>query len=128
MKMEDYEKFSDKFVLSYIIKTTVSHEKYTNYRKKFAEENLLDYVKDNPDLNDRIREINLWCREKLRFVSTSGRTQDPLSVLQKSNIGRCGEMQVFFISVCRTKVFRRVLPGLRGGRIQIIITLGQRFL
>ena len=102
MEMEDFDKFSDKFVLSYIIKTTVSHEKLTNYRKIFAEKNLLEYVNKFPNLTDRIREINLWCRENMMFVSTSGRTQDPLSVLQKSNIGRCGEMQVFFISACRT--------------------------
>jgi len=102
MKMEDYEKYSDRFVLSYIIKTTVSHEKLTNYRKVFAKEKLLKYVKRFPDLNDRIREINLWCRENMMFVSTSGRSQDPISILKKSNIGRCGEMQVFFIAACRT--------------------------
>ena len=102
MKMEDYEKYSDEFVLSYVCKTTISHEIITNYRKVFAENGLLDYVRKFPDLTDRIREINLWCRENMLFVSTSGRTQDPLSVYQKSKTGRCGEMQVFFISACRT--------------------------
>lgn len=101
-KMEDLEKYSDEFVLSYICKTTISHEIITNYRKVFAENGLLDYVRKFPDLNERIREINLWCRENMTFVSTSGRNLDPLSVYHKTKIGRCGEMQVFFISACRT--------------------------
>lgn len=100
--MEDYEKYPDEFVLSYIAKTTVSHEKITNYRKVFSEIGLLDYVTKYPDLTERIRQITLWTRENMTFVSTSGRTQDPLSVLQKSSIGRCGEMQVFYISALRT--------------------------
>ncbi len=102
MRMEDYEKYTDEFVLSYIIKTTVSHEKLTNYRKVFSDLGLLDYVTKYPDIEERIREINLWCRENLMFLSTSSRTQDPLSILEKSNLGRCGEMQVFFVSACRT--------------------------
>ena len=100
--MEDYEKYPDEFVLSYIAKTAVSYEKITNYRKVLDELGLLDYVTKYPDLNERIRQITLWTREKMTFVSTSGRTQDPLSVLLNSNVGRCGEMQVFYISVLRT--------------------------
>lgn len=100
--MEDYEKYPDEFVLSYIAKTTVSHEKLTNYRKVFSDLGLLDYVIKYPDLEERLRRVTLWTRENMTFVSTSGRTQDPLSVLQKSNIGRCGEMQVFYIAALRT--------------------------
>ncbi len=100
--LEDYEKYPDEFVLSYIAKTTVSHEKITNYRKVFSDIGLLDYVAKYPDLAERIRQITLWTRENMTFVSTSGRTQDPLSVLQKSKIGRCGEMQVFYIAALRT--------------------------
>ena len=100
--LEDYDKYPDEFVLSYIAKTTISHEKITNYRKVFSDLGLLDYVKKYPDLAERIRQITLWTRENMTFVSTSGRTQDPLSVLQKSNIGRCGEMQVFYIAALRT--------------------------
>jgi len=100
--LEDYEKYPDEFVLSYIAKTTISHEKITNYRKVFSDLGLLDYVTKYPDLAERIRQITLWTRENMTFVSTSGRTQDPLSVLQKSSIGRCGEMQVFYIAALRT--------------------------
>ena len=100
--LEDYEKYPDEFVLSYIAKTTISHEKITNYRKIFSEIGLLTYVTKYPDLLERVRQITLWTRENMTFVSTSGRTQDPLSVLQKSSIGRCGEMQVFYIAVLRT--------------------------
>ncbi len=100
--LEDYEKYPDEFVLSYIAKTTISHEKITDYRKVFSELGLLDYVTKYPDLAERIRQVTLWTRENMTFVSTSGRTQDPLSVLQKSSIGRCGEMQVFYIAALRT--------------------------
>ena len=100
--MEDYEKYPDEFVLSYIAKTTVSHEKLTNYRKVFSDLGLLEYVTKYPDIEERIRQITLWTRKNMTFVSTSGRTQDPLSILQKSNIGRCGEMQVFYIAALRT--------------------------
>jgi len=100
--MEDFDKYPDEFVLSYIAKTTVSHEKITNYRKVFSDLGLLNYVTKYPDLEERIRQVTLWTRENMTFVSTSGRTQDPLSVLQKSNIGRCGEMQVFYIAALRT--------------------------
>lgn len=101
-QLEDFEKYPDEFVLSYIAKTTVSHEQITNYRKVFAEAGLLDYVRQFPDLTERIRQVTLWTRARMTFVSTSGRTQDPLSVMQKSNIGRCGEMQVFYIAALRT--------------------------
>lgn len=101
-QMQDFEKYPDEFVLSYIAKTTVSHEEITNYRKVFAEAGILDYVTKYPDLAERIRRLTLWTREKMTFVSTSSRTQDPLSILQKSNIGRCGEMQVFYIAALRT--------------------------
>jgi len=100
--LEDYEKYPDEFVLSYIAKTTVSHEKLTNYRKVFSDLGLLDYVTKYPDLEERLRQVTLWTRENMTFVSTSGRTQDPLSILKKSNIGRCGEMQVFYIAALRT--------------------------
>ncbi|MEA2105067.1 MAG: transglutaminase-like domain-containing protein, partial [Candidatus Cloacimonadota bacterium] len=99
--LDDFDKYPDEFVLSYIAKTTVSHEKITNYRKVFFDLGLLEYVARYPDLAERIRQITLWTRENMTFVSTSGRTQDPLSVLQKSNIGRCGEMQVFYIAALR---------------------------
>jgi len=100
--MENYEKYPDEFVLSYIAKTTASHEKITNYRKVFSNIGLLEYVSKYPDLAERIRQITLWTRENMTFVSTSGRAQNPLSVLQKSKTGRCGEMQVFYIAALRT--------------------------
>lgn len=100
--LEDFEKYPDEFVLSYIAKTTVSHEKFTNYRKVFSELGLPDYVTKYPDIAERVRQVTLWTRENMTFASTSGRTQDPVSILQKSNIGRCGEMQVFYIAALRT--------------------------
>ena len=57
--MEDYEKYPDEFVLSYIAKTTVSHEKLTNYRKVFSDLGLLDYVIKYPDLEERLRRVTL---------------------------------------------------------------------
>ena len=101
LEMEDYN-YSPEFFLSYIAKITASHEQITPYRKVFADSDPLSYVTNFPDVEERIREVNLWCRERMTFISTSGRNQDPITIQQKSNIGRCGEMQVFFISACRT--------------------------
>ena len=101
LEMENYD-YSPEFFLSYIAKITASHEQISPYRKVFTEAGLLYYVTEFPDVEERIREVNLWCRERMTFISTSGRNQNPTTILQKSNIGRCGEMQVFFISACRT--------------------------
>ncbi|MBC8415976.1 MAG: transglutaminase domain-containing protein, partial [Candidatus Cloacimonetes bacterium] len=101
LEMEDHD-YSPEFFLSYIAKITASHEQITPYQKVFAETGLLSFVTDFPDREERIREVNLWCRERITFISTSGRNQNPITIQQKSNIGRCGEMQVFFISACRT--------------------------
>ncbi|MCK4653722.1 MAG: transglutaminase domain-containing protein [Candidatus Cloacimonetes bacterium] len=101
LEMENYD-YSPEFFLSYIAKITASHEQITPYRKVFTEAGLLSYVTEFPDIEERIREVNLWCRERMTFISTSGRNQNPITIQQKSNIGRCGEMQVFFISACRT--------------------------
>ncbi len=101
LEMEDYN-YSPEFFLSYIAKITASHEQITPYRKVFLDAGLISYITEFPDVEERIREVNLWCRERMTFISTSGRNQNPITILQKSNIGRCGEMQVFFISACRT--------------------------
>ena len=101
LEMEDHD-YSPEFFFSYIAKLTVSHEQITPYRKVFSDSGLLSYITDFPDIEERIREVNLWCRERMTFISTSGRNQNPITIQQKSNIGRCGEMQVFFISACRT--------------------------
>jgi len=101
LELEDFD-CSAEFFLSYIAKITIGNEKLTPYRDRFSELGLLKLREQHPDLLERIRAVNLWCRENMTFVSTSGRTQDPLSIVDKSHIGRCGEMQVFFISACRT--------------------------
>jgi hypothetical protein len=99
--VENFQQSSE-FFLSYIAKITVSHERITAYREEMLRKGLDTIRENNPDMVDRIRATNLWCRENMVFVSTSGRTMDPLSVLNKSKTGRCGEMQVFFISACRS--------------------------
>lgn len=98
---EDFN-YTPEFFLSYIAKITVGNEQLTPYRERFARLGLQELRAQYPDLQERIRAVNLWCRENMTFVSTSGRTQDPISIVDKSHIGRCGEMQVFFISACRT--------------------------
>jgi len=100
LEREEFD-YSPEFFLAYIAKITVGNERLTPYRELFARLGLLELQTEYPDLLERIRAVNLWCRERMTFVSTSGRTQDPHSILLKSNIGRCGEMQVLFISACR---------------------------
>ncbi|MCD4760381.1 transglutaminase-like domain-containing protein [bacterium] len=101
LQREDFD-CSPEFFLAYIAKITIGNEKITPYREVLAQLGLLNLQAEYPDMMERVRAVNLWCRENMTIVSTSGRTQDPLSVAQKSHIGRCGEMQVFFSSACRT--------------------------
>lgn len=85
LEMENYN-YSPEFFLSYIAKITASHEQITPYRKVFTEAGLLSYVMEFPDVEERIREVNLWCRERMTFISTSGRNRvDPNRGLLYSN-------------------------------------------
>jgi hypothetical protein len=96
-----YKKYGPEFFLSYIAKITVSDELITPYRKLFKDYDLYQ-LKDISDTYQRVRELNLWCRQFVNFKSTSGRHQTPVDILKKSNLGRCEEMLILFISAART--------------------------
>lgn len=103
IKKEDwdlYQKYGPEFFLSYVAKITVTDELITPYRKVFKDYGLYQ-LKEIPDIYQRARELNLWCRQFVTFKSTSGRHQTPLDILKKSNLGRCEEMLIFFISAAR---------------------------
>lgn len=95
------ENYSLPFYLSYIAKITVSDEPITNYRAVMESLGIGKITQENPDTYVRAREVNLWASKYTQFRPTSGRDQSPLSVINESNLGRCEEGQIFFISAAR---------------------------
>ncbi len=94
------DRYSLPFFLSYIAKITVTDERITPYHEHFQRYGLLDLKK--VDEESLVRELNLWCRKYMTFQPTSGRDMTPYDILEKTNIGRCEEMQIFFISAARS--------------------------
>lgn len=99
---ESSTKYTLPFFLSYIAKITVTDERITPYRTYFAEYGIFDLLQRFSNEEELVRELNLWCRQFMTFVPTSGRDMAPYDILKRTNIGRCEEMQIFFISAART--------------------------
>ncbi len=88
--------------LSYIAKITVSDERIAFYREEMGKKGLYEIREKYTNPEDRVRALNLWCKNYLTFESTSGRDLSPLDILNKTNVGRCEESQIFFIAAART--------------------------
>ncbi len=106
-KVQDlWEEFKDDyslpFFLSYIAKITVTEERITPYRQLFESYGLYDLKEKYPNKDDLVIELNLWTRQYMTFKPTSGRDMAPFDIMKRSNLGRCEEMQIFFISAART--------------------------
>lgn len=100
IQLLDY--YSPEFFLAYIAKITVTDEVITPYREKFFQYGIDEILQKYDSIYDRAVALNLWCRQFMTFKPTSGRDLTPLCILKKSNLGRCEEMQIFFISAARS--------------------------
>ena len=98
----NWKELPPKFYLSYVAKMTVSDEELTPYREEFKKEGIKKILNKATNEKDIIRELNLWVRKYLTFKRSTGRDQTPITMLRKSNIGRCEEEQIFFIAAART--------------------------
>ncbi len=87
--------------LSYVAKITVSDERIQFYRDEMLNAGIQDIIDKNKDTEDLVRELNLWSRKYLSFEPTSGRDMSPLDILNKCNVGRCEESQIFFVAAAR---------------------------
>lgn len=94
--------YSIPFFLSYIGKITVTEERITPYRELFKEHGLYQLPELYPDLEELVREVNLWTRGYMTFRPSSGRDMAPVDIINRTNIGRCEEMMIFFISAARS--------------------------
>lgn len=94
--------YTPEFFLSYIAKITVTDEIITPYREEFYRMGIDIIAEEKDHIYDRAIALNLWCRQYMIFQPTSGRDLSPLCILHKSNLGRCEEMQIFFISAARS--------------------------
>ncbi len=95
------DRYSIPFFLSYIAKITVTEERITPYRELFAKHGLYNLPDQYPKLYDLVREVNLWTRRFMTFQPTSGRDMAPVDIMERTNIGRCEEMMIYFISAAR---------------------------
>jgi len=96
------DKYSLPFFLSYIAKITVTEERLTPYRDVFRYWGLYELSDMYTEESDLVRELNLWCRRFMTFKSTSGRDLAPVDIIERTNLGRCEEMQIFFIAAARS--------------------------
>lgn len=93
--------YSPEFFLSYVARQSVSDERLSSYRKAMLEDGLAEVALISDPLK-RFRETSNWCVEKLLFMQTSGRDQNPVDITRKSLTGRCEEMQILFVAAART--------------------------
>jgi hypothetical protein len=84
----------------FVLPPRIAQEPFEPYRAQLFKE-LLPLVQDCPDIESAITIINLWCAQKMTFLSTNGRDQGPLTTIRRMK-GRCEEMMILFIAAARS--------------------------
>ena len=82
----------------FVLPPRVNNESLDNAREIFYNE-LVDRVKDLP-MYDAVIEINHWCREKIVYTPTDGRTTPPSQTAARA-YGRCGEESTVAVAALR---------------------------
>jgi len=83
----------------FVLPPRVNNEDLDNARDLFYKE-LYPRVKDM-NMNDAVIEINHWCREKIVYQPTDGRTTPPVQTADRA-YGRCGEETVVAVAALRS--------------------------
>ncbi len=83
----------------YVLPPRVNNEYLDNARDVFYRE-LYPRVKDL-SMYDAVLEVNHWCREKVVYQPTDGRTSPPVQVVARG-YGRCGEESVVAVAALRS--------------------------
>lgn len=84
----------------YVLFPRVNDEDLSCHRELFYEA-LWPRVKDLPDSEARVQEVNRWCRECVVYQAQDERTASPLTVYRCGS-GRCGEESAFLVSALRS--------------------------
>ncbi len=83
----------------YVLPPRVNNETLDHARFEFYKE-LYPRVKDL-NMYDAVLEVNHWCREKVVYKPTDGRTTQPLNVVERA-YGRCGEESTLAVVALRS--------------------------
>lgn len=83
----------------YVLPPRVNNETLDDARFEFYKE-LYPRVKDL-SMYDAVLEVNHWCREKVVYKPTDGRTTQPLNVVERA-YGRCGEESTLAVVALRS--------------------------
>ena len=83
----------------FVLPPRVNNEYLDNARDLFYRE-LYPRVKDL-SMYDAVLEVNHWCREKVVYRPTDGRTSPPVQVVARG-YGRCGEESVVAVAALRS--------------------------
>ncbi len=83
----------------YVLPPRVNNEALDNAREVFYGE-LHDRVK-NLSMYEAVVEVNHWCKEKVVYKPTDGRTTQPLNVIERA-YGRCGEESTVAVVALRS--------------------------
>jgi hypothetical protein len=93
------KKVPNDLILHYVITTRVSQEPLEYFRLVHWKE-LLEKVKDCPDMKSAAYKLNEWAFEEMKYEPTSRWDQSAEQTLRRG-IGRCEEMAILFIDACR---------------------------
>ncbi len=84
----------------YVLFPRVNDEDLSFHRETFHA-SLWPRVRDLPTQEDRVLEVNRWCREHAAYQAQDQRTASPLTVYRCGS-GRCGEESAFLVSALRS--------------------------
>ncbi|MBQ7018388.1 MAG: transglutaminase domain-containing protein [Bacteroidales bacterium] len=93
------ESVSDDLFRHFVLPPRVNNETLDNAREIFYNE-LYPRVKDL-SMYDAVIEINHWCREKIVYTPTDGRTTPPAQTALRA-YGRCGEESTVAVAALRS--------------------------
>lgn len=83
----------------YVLPTRVNNETLDDARLEFYNE-LYPRIKDM-SMYDAVIEVNHWCREKIVYKPTDGRTTQPTNTVARA-YGRCGEESTVAVAALRS--------------------------
>lgn len=92
-------KINDELFRHFVLPPRVNNEVLDNAREVFAQE-LLPRIK-GLGMYDAVIEVNHWCREKIVYQPTDGRTTPPVQTVSRA-YGRCGEESTVAVAALRS--------------------------
>lgn len=92
------KRIPDREFLHFVLPPRVNNEPLDSSRAIFYNE-LRDRIV-GLSMHDAVLEINHWCRQKVTYAPSDGRTHSPLETVYNA-LGRCGEQSTFAVAALR---------------------------